>query len=184
MYSLFTDAPQYAELIPFTSEQLGASLAEWTFRTLNTNGDLASSLPLRREIRLSGEPLLIIGRLMGVKRALFIICLHLPVPGCLLVEEILVAAVPDVIIIQHGVFYLLSGSEANESFLKLVSTKDKSADGHVCRQCDENKMQRRHRVTVYGMSSKILGSFFVLISLLFVAFAYKRGTNVLNYNGW
>lgn len=40
-----------------------------------------------------------------------VICLHLSALECLLVEEIHVAAVPDVIIIKHCVFYLLSKTQ-------------------------------------------------------------------------
>lgn len=75
---------------------MGASLPEWTFQTLKTNSDLALVLSLEE---ISAKWRAITHHWKVVKWALFIICLRSPVPECLLVEEILVAAVPDVIII-------------------------------------------------------------------------------------
>lgn len=80
---------------------------------------------------------------------LHVICLHLSALECLLVEEIHVAAVPDVIIIKHRVFYLLSKtqreSEREEgSTVHLLkkkkkkhvgnSNRDRSAEVDVCSQ--------------------------------------------------
>lgn len=83
-----------------------------------------------------------------LNRHLNVICLHLSALECLLVEEIHVAAVPDVIIIKHRVFYLLSKtqreSEREEgSTVHLLkknkktrwnSNRDRSAEVDVCSQ--------------------------------------------------
>lgn len=70
--------------------------------------------------------------------------LHPPAPERLLVEEILVAAVPNVIIIKHSVFYLHIGrKKTNKSlffFLNKTQTKKKTPAGHPQSQRRENKM--------------------------------------------
>lgn len=96
-----------------------------------------------------------------------------PPPECLLVEEILVAAVPDVIIIQHRGFYLVKGGKGKRVIFRIALNKDRSAE--------ENMMQIHPRVNVEETARD---SRELLCAAVFAALAYSRGANVLNHTWW